>query len=218
MPFWRRPEDAAPESGLLAVVGLGNPGGRYADTRHNLGFMVVNALARRYDVSFRGSRHRADTARATIAGRPVLLALPVTYMNESGSAVQRVMSYYHLPLTNLLVVCDDIDLPYATLRLRPNGSSGGNGGLKSIIRELGTQDFARLRVGVGRPPSDAVGHVLSPFPPQQRALLPALVETAADAVETWLREGVEPVMNRFNRSWADELAAPSPPGPSERGS
>jgi PTH1 family peptidyl-tRNA hydrolase len=126
-------------------------------------------------------------------------------MNESGAAVSRLLDYYHVPVENLFVIADDLDLPFGTLRVRPNGSSGGNGGLKSIVRQLNTEEFARLRVGVGRPPGDAINYVLGPFPPHQAALLPRLIPIAADAVTATLREGTRVAMNRYNRDWLPEL-------------
>ena len=205
MRFWKR--DALPEAdgALRIVVGLGNPGGRYDNTRHNVGFMVVRAIATRFHLHPRRSRHRAEIATGTVGGVPVLLALPITYMNESGNAVRRLLQYYRVPLSQLLVVCDDLDLPFGTLRLRPGGSSGGHNGLKSIIQALGSDQFARLRVGVGRPEASAVGHVLGPFSRDEAALLPALVNTAADATLAWLEGDVTTAMNRFNRDWLPAL-------------
>lgn len=187
------------------VVGLGNPGGRYENTRHNIGFMVVRAIAAQFHLHFRRSKHRAELASGTVEGVPVLLALPTTYMNESGNAVRRLVQYYRVPLPQLLVVCDDIDLPFGTLRLRPSGSSGGHRGLKSIIAALGSEEFARLRVGVGRPEASAVGHVLGPFSRDEAALVPALVNTSADAALAWLEGDVTATMNRFNRDWLPAL-------------
>lgn len=206
MRFWHRRDEPAGDPHLWLVVGLGNPGNKYARTRHNVGYMVAEALARRYSMRFSSSKQRADTARGTIEGIPVLLALPVTYMNESGNAVSRLVQYYKVNLDHLLVVCDDIDLPFGTLRLRPSGSSGGQRGLQSIVQALGTEEFARLRVGVGRPSGDATGHVLAPFPPEQERLLPQLTDTAADAVRTALLEGVQTAMNRYNRDWLSALS------------
>jgi PTH1 family peptidyl-tRNA hydrolase len=203
--LWRRDKETTQDPELRIVVGLGNPGSRYAQTRHNVGFMVVNVLARRHHMTFRGSKQRADVARGRMGDLPVLLAQPVTYMNESGVAVARLVAYYRVPLEHLLVVCDDLDLPFGRLRLRPSGSSGGNRGLESIIREIGSKDFPRLRVGVGRPDRSAVDHVLSPFSPEQMRLLPGLVDKAADAVTAALQEGVTPAMNEFNRDWASVL-------------
>ena len=122
-------------------------------------------------------------------------------MNESGLAVKRLMAYYKVPPRRLLVVCDDLDIPFGTLRLRPDGSSGGNGGLKSIIRETGTQEFPRLRFGIGRPAHTAVSHVLQDFSAEEASELPALLDVASDAVTATLREGVAAAMNQFNRSW-----------------
>lgn len=206
MKFWRHRREETPDPEALLVVGLGNPGRKYARTRHNVGFMVVEALAERHTMKFGSSKHRADVARGTIEGIPVLLAEPLTYMNESGNAVSRLVQYYKLPLDHLLVVCDDLDLPFGTLRLRPNGSSGGQRGLQSIIQALGTDEFARLRIGVGRPRDSAVGHVLSPFSPEEERFLPSLIDTAADAVTVALRDGVQAAMNRYNRDWLPSLA------------
>lgn len=199
-----RHTDTPPEPGLRLVVGLGNPGGKYERTRHNVGFMVVNELARRAGASFRSSKQRADVARGSLDGMSVLLAQPQTYMNESGDAVSRLVSYYHVPLGNLIVICDDLDLPFGTLRLRPSGSSGGNNGLKSIIRSLGSEEFARLRVGVGRPPGNAINYVLAPFTEEQQRLLPDLLPIGADCVIAALRDGVLPAMNEYNRDWLQD--------------
>src|SRR5947209_2863287 len=146
MRFFQRRDGPVPEPDLRLVVGLGNPGAKYAKTRHNIGYLVADRLAERHGETFRGSKQRADIARVEIGASPVLLARPVTYMNDSGFAVSRLLNYFHIPLDHLLVVSDEMDLPFGTLRIRPGGSSGGHGGLKSIIRELGTSDFARLRI------------------------------------------------------------------------
>lgn len=204
MPFWRREEEPVTED-LHLVVGLGNPGGKFEGTRHNIGFMVAERLAERHGLRFKGSKHRADIARGMIAGVPVLLAMPLTYMNESGNAVSRLLSYYRIPLDRLLVVYDEIDLPFGTLRLRPSGSAAGNRGMRSIIQAVGSEEFARLRLGVGRPRGEAVSHVLGRFPPEQAAQLPGLLDIAGDAVEAVITEGVEPSMNRFNRNWLDDV-------------
>lgn len=204
MHFFRHHEkDVAAD--LRLVVGLGNPGAQYERTRHNAGYMVANEIARRMDVGFRSSKQRADTARGLLDGMPVLVALPTTFMNSSGEAVTRLLDYYHVPLQNLMVIADDLDLPFGTLRIRPEGSSGGNGGLKSIVQHLGTEEFARLRVGVGRPPGDAISHVLGPFPPQQAALLSRLIPIAGDAVVAALRDGPRAAMNQYNRDWLPEI-------------
>lgn len=210
MAFWKR-ERTEPEGDVFLVVGLGNPGPRFERTRHNVGFMVANELARRAGASFKSTKQRADVAKATVDDRSLLIAQPQTYMNESGAAVSRLVQYYHVPLSRLMVVCDDLDLPFGTLRLRPSGSSGGQNGLRSIIAQLGTQEFARLRIGVGRPRGDAVDHVLSRFPPDQEGLLPRLVDVAADATVAGLGD-MRAAMNQYNRDWLPDLAtSPSAP-------
>lgn len=206
MRFLRRHEEPA-AGDLRLVVGLGNPGAQYERTRHNAGYMVANEIARRMGTNFRSSRQRADIARGSLNGIPALVALPTTFMNNSGEAVTRLLDYYHIPIENLIVIADDLDLPFGTLRLRPNGSSGGNGGLKSIVQQLGTEEFARLRFGISRPPGDAINYVLGPFPPQQAAVLPRLVPIAADAVEAALRDGTRAAMNEYNRDWLPEIEA-----------
>jgi PTH1 family peptidyl-tRNA hydrolase len=204
VPFWSRGAREDRSGELYLVVGLGNPGARFERTRHNVGFMVANELAHRTGATFRSSRQRADIAKGMLEGLPLIVARPVTFMNLSGTAVSRLVQYYHVPLARLLIVCDDMDLPFGTLRIRPSGSSGGNNGLKSVIEELGTQEFARMRIGVGRPRGEAIDHVLSRFPSQQERMLPQLIRVAADAVPTALRD-VRAAMNEYNRSWAETL-------------
>jgi peptidyl-tRNA hydrolase, PTH1 family len=202
----RESEEADDAEGLHMVVGLGNPGAKYEHTRHNIGFVVIERFAERHSLVFKGSKHHADIARGTVAGTPVVLAMPLTFMNESGFAVRRLLSYYKVPPANLLVVCDDLDLPFGRLRIRTEGSSGGNGGLKSIIQELGTESFVRLRVGIDRPTGHGRVYVLQKFPPEQERVLTALSDIACDAIETILSEGADVAMNRFNRDWLSELS------------
>lgn len=206
MRFWRHGKEETADSELRLIVGLGNPGEKYARTRHNAGYMVAETLAQRHGIRFGKSKHRAEVGRGTINGVPVLLALPLTYMNESGNAVSRLVHYYRVPLDRLLVMCDEIDLPFGTLRLRPSGSSAGHRGLQSIIQALGTDAFARLRVGVGRPPGEGVHHVLGPFSADEARLVPALIDTAADAVTVALVQGMEVAMNRYNRDWLPTIS------------
>ena len=202
MPIWHRHRnEPVKSSDLRLVVGLGNPGPRYAETRHNLGYMVVQELAQRGGAAFRSSRQRADVSRIDVEGMPLLLALPLTYMNESGNAVSHLVSYYKIPLGRLIVIADDMDLPFGTLRVRPNGSSAGNRGLRSVITSLGSEEFARLRVGIGRPSGNAVSHVLERFSPEERKHLPGVIRAAADAALVALRDGVPVAMNDFNRNW-----------------
>ncbi len=182
------------------IVGLGNPGPHYARSRHNLGWLVADRLAQMYGLTFDKLQHKARLASGTVDGRRVILARPLTYMNLSGQAVGPLLRFYKAPLDHLLVVYDELDIPYGTLRLRPEGGAGGHGGMKSIIASVGSQDFARLRVGVGRPPAgwDAAAHVLAPWTKAEETELPSLVDRAAQTADTWLREGILTAMNRFN--------------------
>jgi PTH1 family peptidyl-tRNA hydrolase len=184
------------------IAGLGNPGPRYADSRHNVGYLVVEELARRwaadltrYDRDFQGL-----VGQVQAAGQPVLLLKPATYMNVSGRSVAAVWRFYKLASSDLLVIYDDLDLPVGQLRLRAAGSAGGHKGMSDVIQHLGTDQIPRLRIGIGRVhPAAAVEYVLSPFDPDQRAAIQAALGPAADAAECWLRNGIEAAMNQFNR-------------------
>jgi PTH1 family peptidyl-tRNA hydrolase len=184
------------------VAGLGNPGKRYAESRHNVGFRVIEELARRWSVNeARYDRHfEALVGQAQRAGEPVLLMQPQTYMNESGRSVSAAWRFYKLALSELMLVLDDLDLPVGRLRLRKVGSSGGHKGLTDVIRCVGSADFPRLRIGIGKVhPSATVEYVLSRFEPDEQPVIAAAVATAADAVEVWLRQGIDAAMNEFNR-------------------
>src|SRR5579864_3560830 len=173
------------------IVGLGNPGRRYAATRHNVGFMTVDELARRHGMTDASERMGAWCARTRVAGHDVLLVKPQTFMNLSGEAVGRLWRWYKLSIEDILIVSDDIDLPFGRLRLRPRGSAGGHNGLRSIFARLGTQEVARLKVGIGRSDErEARDHVLSPFLPEESAELPLVLARAADAVESVMRGGM----------------------------
>jgi len=186
------------------VVGLGNPGKQYEATRHNVGWMVLDRLAERAGWT---GRTRARDAAATVYGRynglDLMLVKPTTFMNLSGVAVRKVLARQRAPLDDLLVVVDDFALPLRRLRLREKGSGGGHNGLRSIIGELGSQDFARLRVGIGEPGHNATDHVLSRFRPNEKRLVEQVVDAAADAVEDWARDGAARAANRWN-SWTAE--------------
>jgi len=185
------------------IVGLGNPGREYRETRHNVGFMVVDEIARRYALSW--AQAPSQVPDAFIAKRygtePVLLAKPLTYMNLSGDAVTALMRYYEVPAEDSLIVVDEADLPFGKLRARARGSAGGHNGLKSIIERLGTTEFSRLRLGVGRGGEDRrkLGdHVLSIFERSERAELELFITRAADAAEMFAAEGILKVMNTYN--------------------
>jgi len=181
------------------VVGLGNPGPKYAETRHNVGWMVLDRLADRAGISGRGKeRDAAITVRGRLADLDIVLVKPLTFMNDSGIAVRKILAREREPHEHMLVVVDDFALPFGRLRIRPDGTHGGHNGLRSIVAELETQRFARLRVGIGEPRRDAIDHVLSRFSGEERRLLPDLLDAAADAVETWAREGATTAANQWN--------------------
>jgi PTH1 family peptidyl-tRNA hydrolase len=183
----------------MMVAGLGNPGRRYAETRHNVGFMTVDELVRRHGLVDASERMGAWCGRARIAGRDVLLVKPQTFMNVSGEPIGRLWRYYRFTLEQLLVVSDDIDLPFGRLRLRQRGSAGGHNGLRSVFLHVGSQEIARLKIGVGRSAErDARDHVLSSFSPEERAALAEVLGRAADAVEMVLRDGIIAAMNAAN--------------------
>lgn len=212
---------------MKLIVGLGNPGARYARTRHNVGFDVVDLLASRNGWSWQAHRGKALVASGSLrvpvptpagvgdgAAMPaalpaasdwreekVLLAKPQTFMNDSGGAVSELVRFYKLDLRDLLIVCDDLDLPLARIRLRARGAAGGQHGLESTIRMLGTNDFARLKIGIGRPAhgrAENVDFLLSAPRGDERAKLDEAIAAAADAALVWLAEGVEAAMNRYN--------------------
>jgi PTH1 family peptidyl-tRNA hydrolase len=205
------------------VVGLGNPGSRYAKTRHNIGWMVIDRLADRAGWDGKGrERDASRIVQGRFRGVDLTLVKPLTFMNESGLAVRKVLAREHAPLPELLVVADDFALPFGKLRFREGGGPGGHNGLGSIIDELGTEKFSRLRIGIGEPDRNAVDHVLSVFAPDERQRLDELLDEAADAVEAWARDGTSKASNRFNafqlRAADDQLRAPpgevdGPPGP-----
>ena len=194
------------------IVGLGNPGKEYENTRHNVGFRVVDELARRAALTFGKKERKAVVASGVMLGKKIILAKPQTYMNLSGEAVRALVDFYKVELPNILVVSDDIDIPLGTVRLRKSGGAGGQGGMKSIIQHLGTQDFNRLRFGVSRPPGKmaAKDYVLGAFKGDEAILAAQVVDRAADAVETWLRDGIELAMTRHNGNIDEPKPSPQP--------
>lgn len=182
------------------MVGLGNPGARYRLTRHNLGFMVVDALAERWRIGVGGRRHEAELGTGEIAGARVTLAKPQTFMNASGESVAKLRRLYRLDPQEILAVYDDLDLPLGKVRLRGDGGAGGHNGVASLISVLG-KGFPRLRIGIGRPPggADPVGFVLEPFEASESATIRTAIERGADGVESWIRDGLETAMNQVNR-------------------
>ena len=193
-----RPRRGTP--GDLLVVGLGNPGDEYRGSRHNLGAEVVELLAKRHGGRLRKRKERALVDEVTIDGRRVALAIPLTYVNDSGHAVGALVRRFGVDPEQLVVVHDELDLPVAELKVKSGGGLAGHNGLRSIVAHLHTQDFQRVRIGVGKPVSKERGadHVLNRFSKRERAEVDVTVEQAADAVETIVREGVDVAMNRFN--------------------
>jgi PTH1 family peptidyl-tRNA hydrolase len=187
---------------LKLVVGLGNPGRRYLGTRHNVGFRIVERLAERAGIALDASRFQGRFGRGRLTGIDLGLLEPETFMNVSGDAVAEALRLLPVgdPAQDLVLVLDDVDLPFGRIRIRPGGGDGGHRGLRDVTLKLGRNDFARLRFGIGRPegPFDTSGHVLARFSAEEERELPGLLDLAADAVATLLRDGAKAAMNRFN--------------------
>ncbi|MFQ3592408.1 MAG: aminoacyl-tRNA hydrolase [Gemmataceae bacterium] len=184
---------------MRVVVGLGNPGKQYDGTRHNVGFAVVDALAAVPGASRFQNRFEAQVAEIHEGDEKVLLVKPETFMNLSGRSVRQVVDFYRLELPHLLVVCDDVNLPLGKLRIRAKGSHGGHNGLRDIQSQLGTQEYSRLRIGVGGADKEAmVGHVLGRFKPSEQPVIQEALLIAVQAVVVWVTQGLDVCMNRFN--------------------
>ena len=179
------------------VVGLGNPGPKYAGNRHNAGFLVLDLLAERAGGRWKAHKGRADVVEGRLTGSPVVLAKPKSYMNESGGPVRGLLDYHSIPATDLVVLHDELDIPFASVRLKRGGGEGGHNGLRSITRSTGTKDYLRVRVGIGRPPGrqDPADFVLKDFSATERKELDLLVAEAADAAEQLLAQGLEAAQN-----------------------
>ena len=184
---------------MKLIVGLGNPGSEYERTRHNVGFEVLDELAARHHAAFRNhARWKAKAAKVSDAGGALVLAKPTTFMNLSGWSVRELVSFHKLAPSDLLIISDDADLPLGRLRIRASGSAGGHNGLKSIIEELGTQEFPRLRIGVGRRPGELRNHVLGRFAADEQPVIDEAVKKAADAAEMFVHDDLLAAMNRYN--------------------
>lgn len=185
---------------MKLIAGLGNPGRKYEGTRHNIGYAVLGALSRRLGAVRPKERFQADVVEGELGGHRLLLLAPRTYMNLSGTSVLAARDFYKIPDDQLLVVCDDLNLPLGKLRFRARGTSGGQKGLADVIRRLGTEEFARLRIGIGSPPEgwDPADFVLAHFVPDEVPVIRDAVERAAGAVEEWIGSGIEHCMNRYN--------------------
>jgi PTH1 family peptidyl-tRNA hydrolase len=181
------------------VIGLGNPGREYQRSRHNVGFLVIDELARRHGARITDKAARSLTGRIRVGDRELVLAKPQTMMNLSGLAAKALRAKYDVPLERTLVIHDDLDHPFGRLRIRKSGSSAGNHGIDSVIGSFGTQDFIRFRVGIGRPPGDGVDYVLSPFTADEQSQLAAIIGRTADAVLFTAEHGIDRAMTEFNR-------------------
>jgi PTH1 family peptidyl-tRNA hydrolase len=196
--FRRKPVLPSPSDRWL-VIGLGNPGRNYERSRHNVGFLVVDDLARRKSSRVTDRAAKSLTGRIRVGDRELVLAKPQTMMNRSGEAGKALRAKYGVPLERTLVVHDELDLPFGRLRIRKGGSSAGNHGLDSLIASFGSKDFIRFRVGIGRPPGNGVDYVLSPFTPAEAAQLSDIVSRVAEAVLFTIENGLERTMTEFNR-------------------
>ena len=188
---------------MKLIVGLGNPETQYEFTRHNLGFLVLKDLAKKYDLKFKKSAvAQAVEVKVALEGQDCSLMMPLTYMNHSGVAIKQWVDKKGLDLNHLLIVCDDLALSFGQMRLRPSGTAGGHNGLKSIIEHLGSKEFARLRLGIDqpRPSQDAADYVLSNFTAGERKSLPDFINQAATCVTGWVKQGTAAAMNQFNGS------------------
>jgi PTH1 family peptidyl-tRNA hydrolase len=188
-----------PESTYL-LIGLGNPGREYRDTRHNVGFMLIDRLAVRLNAQGMKVQSRAVVTTAAYQDRKLILAKPQTYMNLSGQSAQGLLNFYKIPMENMLVAHDDLDIPFGTIRIRPKGGPGGQGGMASTIEQLGTNGFPRLRIGIGRPPGrmDPAAYVLQNFSREEMKVLSTIVDRAADAALEFVINGLNMAMNKYN--------------------
>lgn len=191
-----------PETTFL-LIGLGNPGREYRDTRHNVGFMLIDRLIVRLNARGMKVQSKAIVTSATYEDRKLILAKPQTYMNLSGQSAQGLLSFYKLPVENMLIAHDDLDIPFGTIRIRPKGGPGGQGGMASTISQLGTKDFPRLRIGIGRPPGrmDPAAYVLQNFSGEEMKVLSEIVDRAAEAALEFVKNGVNAAMNKYNGSF-----------------
>ena len=185
---------------MFLVVGLGNPGREYENTRHNLGFRIAEESATRLGIKTFKEKHRSFVGDGEIGGRKVIIAEPQTFMNLSGEAVKEILSWYKIPPDHLIVAYDDLDLELGELRIRGKGSAGGHKGLESVIAHVGESDFIRVRIGIGRPSYeiDPSAYVLQNIPPSERPILDKAVINAADAIYSIITDGLDPAMNKFN--------------------
>ena len=196
-------------SNRYLIVGLGNPGKKYTNTRHNIGFRCADALVQAHGLSYeRKKQSKAKYADGTIMGKRIMIAKPQTFMNLSGSAVQGLVNFYQIPPEQIIIIYDDLDLSPGTLRIRPKGGTGGHRGMTDIIQKIGTNDFPRIRFGIGRPPErmDPAAFVLRPFDDDEECMVKETVKRVIKTIDMWLTDGIDMAMNTYNGS-ADDIAA-----------
>lgn len=199
LPSWlSKGSSKAPKEPPLLLIGIGNPGDKYAGTRHNVGFMLIDLLAERAGIRLNDKRKDAELGQGQIAGREVVLVKPRTFVNNTGIAARYLATRFGTKPADMLIILDDLDLSVGKMRMRKAGGSGGHNGLNSVNRELGTQDYPRLRVGIGRPTHDAIQHVLGGFTKDEQAILNETLERAVEAVEAWVEHGTDYAMNHYN--------------------
>jgi PTH1 family peptidyl-tRNA hydrolase len=193
------------KTGMKLIVGLGNPTKEYDGTRHNIGFMAIDALAEEFGIRVDTLKHKAMTGSGYIGGQKVILAKPVTYMNLSGEAVRAISDYYKIPAEDILIIFDDTTLDVGRMRIRKKGSAGGHNGIKSIIAHLGTTEFPRVKIGIGakREGQDLADYVLSRFPKEDKEALKEVLEDTKNAVELIVQDDIEEAMNRYNKKKAE---------------
>lgn len=185
---------------LTVIAGLGNPGNKYENTRHNVGFGTIDLLSSKYGIKVNKLKHKALTGEGTIAGERVLLVKPQTFMNLSGESIRDVAEWYKLPMDNIIIIYDDVDLPVGTVRIRPKGSSGTHNGMKSVIYQLQSDEFPRIRIGIGKAPEgwDLADYVLGRFSPEETGAIRESIERAADAAAKIVSSGIAAAMNQYN--------------------
>ena len=195
-----------PVENSYLLIGLGNPGREYRGSRHNIGFRLIDRLCVRLNAGGMNLRSKSLIIKTEVEGRPLILAKPQTYMNLSGSAVQGLLHFYKIPFDHLLVAHDDLDLPFGSLRIRPGGGPGGQRGMVSTIERLGTRDFPRLRMGIGRPPGrmDPKDYVLQDFSQEQEEFLPVILDRAAEAALEFVINGLNAAMNKHNKDYSQD--------------
>lgn len=183
---------------MYLIVGLGNPGNEYEKTRHNIGFDAISTISSKYNIDVNKTKFKGEYGKGTIAGENVILLKPLTFMNLSGESIREVMNFYKIPSENIIVIYDDISLEVGTLRIRRKGSAGGHNGIKDIIKNLSTDVFPRIKVGVGQPQGDLVSHVLGKFSKEDREIINKIFDVCSNVVESIIKDGLDVSMNKFN--------------------